>query len=718
MRLAFIWHMHQPYYKDLKTGEYLMPWVRLHGSKDYLDMVLLLDEFPKIKQTFNLVPSLLEQLLDYTENAAADRHLMLSRKRTEDLSDEEKETIATSFFSAHYPTMIKPYPRFNELYHKCREKAGRSVGASLSEQDLRDLQFWSNAVWIDPTLRTDKKLQALYRRGRDYSEEDKSYLLDHQLEILKKIIPTYRDRRNAGKVEVSFSPYYHPILPLLIDSDAAKMAVPNIALPRHHFSHPEDAQAQVEQATACYRRLFDDDCRGMWPSEGSVSEAILPMLHDQGIRWIATDEEIYYASLNHPIARQRNAEITQEGIHHPYWVGDANRQLGILFRDHRLSDRIGFVYSNWDADKAADDFMSELHRLATTYEKAGVDALVSVILDGENAWEYYANDGVDFLRVLYDRIEQDKRIETVLPSEVFSRPESAQPLPFLFSGSWINHNFRVWIGHEEDNAAWDLLGMTRDQLVAFLQSHPDFDSDLKALAWKEIYIAEGSDWCWWYGEDHQTDFFEMFDYLFRKHLQNVWEIIGLEPPLTLMRPIRKLSRQLGLLEPTDFVTPIIDGKQTDFFEWFGAGRVECHKLGGAMHRADAKVHEIMFGYDDDFVYFRIDFERDVLIDRSKATIVIDLVCEDKHCAELTVQGGKLLKQTEKGPELMPFELQSRWDRIVEVSLPRDASRCEREKRLYFAVSLKEGEKVVERWPEANYIFMDLPNRGESLFWQV
>ena len=268
--------------------------------------------------------------------------------------------------------------------------------------------------------------------------------------------------------------------------------------------------------------------------------------------------------------------------------------------------------------------------LAATYDKAGVNAIVSVILDGENCWEYYPNDGGDFLRALYGRLEKDKQIETVLPSQVFAGTEPIKALPFLFSGSWINHNFRVWIGHEEDNAAWDLLSTTRDQLVEFLGTHPDFDKDKTALAWKEIYIAEGSDWCWWYGEDHQTEFFELFDYLFRKQLQNVWELIGIEPPALLMSPIRKLARLVGLQEPTDFVTPVVDGRQTDFFEWFGAGRVECHKMGGAMHRADAKIHEILFGYDDNHVYFRIDFEKEALFDRDKAKLLIDLVCEDKH----------------------------------------------------------------------------------------
>jgi alpha-amylase/alpha-mannosidase (GH57 family) len=717
MKLVFIWHMHQPFYKDLKTGEYLMPWVRLHGSKDYLDMLLLLDEFPRIKQTFNLVPSLLEQLIDYADQGAADRRLTLSRKAAATLSDEEKTEIADSFFAAHYPTMIKPYPRYNEIYFRCHDKSGRGIHG-LTDQDFLDLQVWSNAVWIDPSLRLDKRVKALYRKGRDYTEEDKNNLLDYQKEILRRVIPTYRERANAGKIEISFSPYYHPILPLLVDTDAARMAVPGISLPHRRFSHPEDAEEQVRSAVELYRELFGTECRGMWPSEGSVSEQILPILHRHGIRWIASDEEIYYASINHPIARQRNPNIPSDGIHHPYAITQEDFQIGMLFRDHRLSDKIGFVYSNWDAEKAADDFMAELYKLSATYEKTGTDPLVSIILDGENAWEYYPNDGIDFLRALYGRLDLAKGIETVLPSEVFGKAEPVKKLPFLFSGSWISHDFRVWIGHSEDNAAWDLLGATRDQLVEFLKEHPEFDQGKATQAWKEIYIAEGSDWCWWYGDDHQTEFFEMFDYLFRKHLQNVWEIIGATPPALLLQPIRKQTKQIGLLEPTDFISPIIDGRQTNFFEWFGAGRVECHKLGGAMHRADARIREILFGYDDEHVYFRVDFEKDAVLDKEKTELSFELVCEEKHLLVVTQSGAELRLMTTKGYEKIPMNLESSWVKVAEVGIPRDASRCEREKRLYFAVTLKENEKVVERWPEANYISIDLPNRGETFFWQV
>lgn len=681
-------------------------------------MLLLLDEFPHIRQTFNLVPSLLEQITDYTDHGAIDRHLGLSRKGVSDLTVEEKAEIIQSFFSANYPTMIKPYPRYEELFQKCRKNGNAAITHQLNDQELLDLQVWSNAVWIDPIFRHDDSIKGIYRRGKEFTEENKHVLLDYQLQLMRRIIPTYQQRRKIGKIEVSFSPYYHPILPLLVDTDVARIAVPSIVLPRKRFVHPEDAESQVAEAADLYKSLFATDSFGMWPSEGSVSEAILPILKRHGIRWIASDEEIYYASINHPEVKQKGDDMPSKGIHYPYNVGGDQSKIGMLFRDHRLSDKIGFVYSTWDPEKAADDFVAELHALATTYGKGASEPVVSIILDGENAWEYFANDGVDFLKALYGRIESDPQIQTALPSEVFTEDGKIAPLPFLFPGSWISHNFRVWIGHEEDNTAWDLLNATREHLVEFLNSHPGFDSELVKLAWKEIHIAEGSDWCWWYGDDHHTDHFELFDYLFRKHLQNIWEIIGCDPPFELMRPIRKLSLQTGLIEPTDYVTPIIDGKRTNYFEWFGAGKVECRKMGGSMHRAEARVYQIMYGYDDDHLFFRLDFEKESPIDREMSSFQIEIVCDERLLIAIEGKGASISRLIENTFQVQDLAIKSAWDVLLEVAIPRDAIACERGQHLYFSVAIKENEKVVERWPEANYIFLELPKRGESHYWQV
>ena len=720
MRVCFIWHMHQPYYKDLQTGDYLLPWVRLHGVKDYLDMVAILDEFPQIKQCFNLVPSLIEQIEDYAGGKVQDRQFYLSRKRSRDLTDQEKLEITEEFFAVNQPTMIRPYPRYDELYQLCHRLGSADRLARLNSQDFLDLQVWFNASWIDPLHRQDERIRRIYTKGRDFSEAEKQQLLDYQIELMARIIPTYRDKQESGQIEVSFSPYYHPILPLLVDTDSARIALPQVKLPQERFAHPEDAEYQVSAAAELYKSLFGRDRFGMWPSEGSVSQEILPILARHGVTWIATDEEIYYASVNHSpsIPAGKKSDKTT-GFHQPFLVGEGDNKLGILFRDHTLSDKIGFVYSSWDPKTAAKDFVTEIRRLGSpSGRQMETDRLVTVILDGENAWEYYQNDGIDFLRALYTEIERDPGIETVLPKDVFADTSGIDRLPYLFTGSWINHDFRIWIGQDEDNRAWDLLKVTRNALVAFLTENPDFDPVKRELAWKEVYIAEGSDWCWWYGDDHHSRYFDVFDRLFRRHLLNVWNTIGAPPPVELTESLRKEGRRPDYTEPTDWIRPVIDGKKTHFFEWFGAGRLECSKPGGAMHRAKGLLHLIRFGYGRNNIYLRLDFEEGIEPTRLAQTVNVDLIGAN-HCRLIISQDAEIswTVDGDRRAELEGIVTVGR-DRIIEIAIARSQIEFADERLLRLSLSLTEGEKEVEKWPTEGYITFRLPGVGETLFWEV
>jgi alpha-amylase/alpha-mannosidase (GH57 family) len=720
MRICFIWHMHQPYYKDLKGGEYLLPWVRLHGVKDYLDMVKMLEGFPGVRQCFNLVPSLLEQIQDYADGNAQDRHLYLSAKKPKQLSREEKLEISEDFFSAHLETMIHPYPRYYDLYRVCQEPSRESRLQRLSEQDILDLQVWSNAVWIDPSLRKDPRARRIFAKGRGFTEAEKRDLLSYQIELLSRIIPAYRDMRERGAIEVSFSPYYHPILPLLIDTDSAKIAMPDIMLPHQRFVHPEDAEQQVRSAVQLYESLFGSKLTGMWPSEGSVSDEVIPLLAKEGIKWIATDQEIYFASAGMPAdSKTTPASGNLSGLYRPYRVGGDNASVGIIFRDHYLSDRIGFVYQSWDPEKAAADFLGELHNRAGAAMQGGnPDPVVSIILDGENAWEYYQNDGIDFLKALYSQIEADKSIETVLPQELFEDSSEMQKLPHLFAGSWINHNFRVWIGHEEDNRAWDLLKLTRDRLVVFLEHHADLDPAKREMAWKEIYIAEGSDWCWWYGDEHQTAQFHLFDQLFRKHLQNVWEIIDTPPPVELAQPIRRQSKQIDYTEPRDWLTPTIDGRETHFFEWFAAGRLECFKQGGAMQRAERVLKQLLFGYDREKVYLRLDFEKGIDPVTMPYGITIEFFTGKRYQVHLTSDSHDFVAAEAGAGENLAERIEVGRGNIIELAVPRDLFTFVKEKVLFVGVTICLKEKEVEKWPATGYIGFRLPNPEETLFWEL
>jgi alpha-amylase/alpha-mannosidase (GH57 family) len=513
--LSFIWHMHQPYYRDLATNEFYLPWVRLHAIKDYLDMVKILENYPRIHQTFNLVPCLIEQIQAYLPagqagvDGAQDRYQAHSYKRALELNDQEKHFIKEHFFSSHLSNIIALYPRYLQLYHKKQREEEFSI------QDYLDLQVWFNLAWFDPSSKKSiAELKNLIAKARDFTEYDKQVVLKQQLELMKEILPTYKRFQDSGQIEITTTPYYHPITPLLFNSNIAKEANRAAHLPDPGFAHPEDAQAQIKQAVDSYQNVFSRQARGMWPSEEAVSEHIIPYIIDAGIKWIITDEEILFRSLK----KKRDPRL----LYRPHLLKREGGDLAILFRDRNLSDLIGFVYHGLTEHAAVADFIGHLHNIAKIFK--GADCLVVIALDGENAWEYYRNDGWDFLTHLYKCLSADKLIQAVTVNEYLQRFPAKGNIKRLSAGSWIYGNFNKWLGQEQKNKAWEYLAMARAELAKLPEN--------LEKAWKQIYICEGSDWFWWYG-DNNAD----FDYLFRKHLSNFYKFIGKEPPEYLNKPI-------------------------------------------------------------------------------------------------------------------------------------------------------------------------------------
>src|SRR5579884_3254775 len=342
--VAFFWHQHQPYYPDDVAGENAMPWVRLHGVKDYYGMALHLLEFPEMRCTINLVPSLLLQLEGYTERGASDQFLDVSRKPADGLEEADALFLLDHFFMANADTMVRPFPRYWELY--ARRAPGRNTAREalrrFHERDLRDLQVWFNLAWVHPlAIERDPDLRALRDKGRHFTEQDKHTVLDKHLEILRQVLPLHRRLAEGGQIELTTTPYFHPILPLLLDKKLAREAMPDVKLPRHTVGYPEDAEEHVRRAVEQHERLFGARPRGMWPSEGSVCQPMLPLLAQHGIRWIATDEEILSASTQGFVSRDNKGHVRNpERMYCPYKVAEAGHELGIVFRDHALSDLI------------------------------------------------------------------------------------------------------------------------------------------------------------------------------------------------------------------------------------------------------------------------------------------------------------------------------------------------------------------------------------------
>ncbi|MCX7926982.1 MAG: glycoside hydrolase family 57 protein [Candidatus Omnitrophica bacterium] len=513
--LAFIFHMHQPYYKNLLTDRTDFPWVRLHGTKDYLDMVKILENFPNIHQTINLVPSLVEQIDDYINGKVKDKFLELSYKPAATLTQEEKDFIRNNFFMINKDKVICFHPRYYQLW------LAREQGKDFHTQDYLDLQVWFNLAWVDPYFRNNyPQLRALVKKARFFNEEDKHILLRTTNEILEDIIPVYTKMQQNGQIEITVSPYYHPILPLLYNVRIAKEANPRSTLPVALFNYPEDVKAQIELATKLYQEKFGTKAKGMWPSEQAVSEHILPFIIQAGINWIVADEGILFRSLK---KKHRDTRL----LYQVHKIKHKDGQLNIVFRDRNLSDLIGFVYPNWNAQDAVNDFMHHLENIYLAF--GNQDVLVTIAMDGENAWEYYTNDGHDFLENLYNRIENTRYIKTVTISEYLAFKEVTSVIPRLSAGSWIYSEFSKWINNPYKNKGWDYLTVARRNL----QEMQEQNKPITDLAWKQMYILEGSDWFWWLGEDYPG----YFDRLFRMHLTNFYALIDKEIPEYLNRPI-------------------------------------------------------------------------------------------------------------------------------------------------------------------------------------
>ncbi len=692
--------MHQPNYQEPQSRRLVLPWVRLHAVKDYLDMPLLAAEQPNIRVTFNLVPSLLDQFQLYVDGGV-DRHLELSRVPSDQLDADLRREILTTFFAGHPATMIEPYARYAELYRKYRSNLGESVLPALfTSEEFRDLQVWSNLAWVDPLFRDEEPIRSLLARGRYFTEGHKHALLDWQVQFIARIVPTYQRLFREGRIEVSFTPYYHPILPLLCDTDVAREAIPGTNLPRR-FRHPEDAEKQIVMAQEKYRELFGREMAGMWPSEGSVSEEVAALCAKNGVSWIATDEEILTASLKKSgLDRADNP---------PHAVYQHSTGVRMLFRDHALSDRVGFVYSGWEAERAVQDFVAQIKEIGRRTLAAGVEPVVPVILDGENAWEYYPADGRDFLRLLYHQLATDPDIRTVTISEA-TEGVAARPLPKLFAGSWINHAFRIWIGHEEDNVAWDLLSDARDALVKYQEERPAADPAALAAAWRQIYIAEGSDWCWWFGDEHRGFDNKTFDHIFRRHLVAVYRLLGLDVPDRLWEPIYQGETKSRTVLPDALLTPAIDGRVTHFYEWAGAGMYDCAEAGGSMHRVDRLVSAIYFAYDHERLYIRVDFvNRKALLSIVEPAVEVVFQAPQPVRLNAPVAHGGRRVDAEKGYEVALED-------VLELAIPRDLVLERGFGPVGFSVTILDGRQKLETWPEGKPIALEVFERHREPFW--
>lgn len=589
LKVCILWHMHQPDYRDPVNGQTLLPWTWLHGVKDYGEMLETIAE-TGAHVTVNLVPTLLEQLERYADGSDRDRWLELAAKNPAVLAENERQYIVEQFFSVCEETQILPNRRYHQLY-RLRGTAPTPDAGKFSEQDLRDLQVWFLLSWTGSHLRRKVAIIAdLLIQGENYSEEQKQQLINCCHAEVGRVIGRHRELEENQQIEISVTPYAHPILPLLCDLRMAQNPSPGLPLPAVDFRHPEDARLQVREGLQTANRILGERPRGMWPAEGSVSEAAADLLHEEGALWGATDEDILARSLDGGLHDRRKL----------YRIYRYN-QLPLLFRDRELSDRIGFLYAGWETSEAVDDLLERLHKIA----RKNHGGTVAIILDGENCWERYQDNGYPFLRDFYLALQKDGLLEMTTVSDAIAASEPI-PLSRLAAGSWIRSDFTTWIGHPEENLAWELLHQTRaeiiDNEIEQALKHPE--QPLTELV-RELLRAEGSDWFWWFGDEHVSAQADIFDRLFRLHLESLYHLKGLPVPARLHQWIKAPKTTVEDIEPSACFSPEIDGRIGDYFEWLAAGRIDL-AAGGAMYASRESLQELLYGYDQKYLYFRLD----------------------------------------------------------------------------------------------------------------
>lgn len=726
VHLMLLWHMHQPQYRDPGTHRYILPWTRLHALKDYWGMVRLLERYPAFHATFNIVPSLAMQIEEYASGEFNDPWFDVAFRPAEDLSTADKQEILQRAFQVNHERLMSRWPRFVELFEWSQRLGPERAVEQFSIRDWRDLQLLSQLAWMDEEyLAFDPVVSALARQSENFSEQDKENLRAKQAELLRLVLPEYRRAAERGQIEISTTPFYHPILPLLCDSQIARVANPHSPSLTPPFRFAEDAREQLVRAREYHKRLFGRDPQGLWPSEGSVSDEVLSIAAELDFHWFATDEGVFGRTRN--IGFWRDADGIPENageLYRPWRFRIAGREICGFFRDHYLSDLVGFVYSRMGAAEAAEDFHRRL-RLIGERTPRERPATVAVILDGENAWEYYRGNGREFLSRFYERITQDPDIRALTASEAVAEAGETATLEGIFPASWINANFDIWIGDSQDIRAWDLLRNAREAYAQVesgrrpAQHAGDFSPDLPR-AREALLAAEGSDWCWWYGPENSSSNDAEFDELFRKHLTEAYTALGLQVPAGVAEPIKHACVGAQVTPPTDWLKVQVDGRVSSYFEWLGAGCYSARNRGGAMYGQIYFMGEIFYGFNEEYLFLRIDPLRESFSQLQECEFQFALEAAEPLKITLQMREAKMSGfRIERNGREVPHSNEVcsvAAGKIVEVRIARGIFALAGQHAIRLRVSLWRDGLALDTVPLEGFI--DLPLGRDSFAWPV
>lgn len=699
--------MHQPLYVDPESGTALLPWVRLHTVRGYSDIAAALEAHPDVHLNVNFVPSLAQQI-DAVADGQIDAWTELMLRDVDSLGPSERALLLERCFSIQWGRCIEPRPRYRELL----ERRGRSTPperllervGEFSTQDLRDLTVLFYLAWFGFSLRrSEPGLGALEKRGRDYTTEDLEWLVERQRHAARIVLDRFRKLADRGQVELTPSPAFHPILPLLVDSDHARRSRQDLPMPSTYRS-PDNAKEHLRRAMTDHAERFGKAPIGMWPAEGSVSPEVIQLYRAAGIRWLATDEEILWRSLR----QSGRADVPRKELYRVY----QHEGIDLVFRDRDLSDRIGFRYAHDDAQRAVGDLMGHVERCIEAALGDDGPPVVTLALDGENPWESFHESGAPFLDAWFSALGRHPRIRSSTIGEIVAGNSTPKPLHRLHTGSWIDADFHIWIGDPVKNRAWNLLGEAARRLEEVrLAGH--IDEKRLARARERLLAAEGSDWFWWFGEPFHSSEDATFDRLFRAHLRGCYEALGLPIPAELNTPVddkqrRGATRQLGWVPPTSLIRPRI-GDAGAYFAWRGAGRLTIGR-GAAM--ADSPLcSRVEVGFDPYTLYVRISPTPERRNDWLNEGHCELLLGTPRHRLRLRLEGRNwVLEQAEREGWLMrssggPVAL----GQTVECAVPLANIGCSAGEPLSLVVRITREELVLGRYPADGAIEVTVPD---------
>jgi len=685
-------------------------------------MVKVLEPFPRVHATFNMVPALVAQLEEYASGKFDEPWFRLAFAPAESLKPEERREVLERALQINRDTLVARWPRYLELADWVQGTGAGAVAGLIGVQDLRDLQLFSQLAWMDEEyLANDPVVSKLARKGANYTEEEKKQLRAKQLELLGRVLPEYRAAAERGQIEISTTPFYHPILPLLCDTDIAKVSNPYTPLLNPAFRYPGDAREQLVRARAYHQRVFGQPPAGMWPSEGSVSDQVLDIAAELGFRWFATDEGVLGRTLN--VGFWRDPSGLPESalqLYTPWRFRRGGREIVGIFRDHFLSDLVGFVYTRMNQQAAAEDLHRRIRSIGERLNSPQ-PVTVGLILDGENAWEYYSGNGREFLREFYRRIEADPDIRALTVSEALAASVKLPTLEGIFPASWINANFDIWIGHAEDVRAWELLREAREayeeavKLREKKNTRAPSEAQL-AKACESLLAAEGSDWCWWFGPEHGTPNDAEFDALYRKHLTEVYAALGKEPPDVLAQPIKRPAERARAIPPAVYLAVKVDGRETSYFEWLGAGYYSTDRRFSAMHGRACFLGDLYYGFSEKYFYLRLDPLPRALEQLRDCELRLSIQAGDELRIILRVREGRLTGQSLERNDVCLLPSQAKvsvaLDKMLEVAVPRELLNLAGQRSLRIAAALWQGGLPIDVVPSEGSLEVQL---GEDSF---